>query len=170
MIDCSGPQSVGDLGFQDFHQRTLSASSSSTAKLRCYAAAVLIPTFGIPPALVGAVAASTGVCECVCVFCLGEWACLDKLPPTTNCSCLPNPPDWNRTSYGLPTPHQRGQTGLILPLALQHLTPPAVSVVGIAAVAAAVMSSCDSALLSSASIFSSNIYKRILRTTVSFWL
>lgn len=53
-------QSLGDLGFQEFHQRTLSASSSATAKLRCYAAAVLIPTFGIPPVLIGAVAASTG--------------------------------------------------------------------------------------------------------------
>lgn len=54
------PKSIGDLGFQDFHQRTLSASSSATAKLRCYAAAFLIPIFGIPPVLIGAVAASTG--------------------------------------------------------------------------------------------------------------
>lgn len=152
---------MGDLGFQDFHQRTLSASSSSTAKLRCYAAAVLIPTFGIPPALVGAVAASTGGCARVQN---------QHIRPHTDCGRFPHQPDWNRTSYGLPTPHQRGQTGLILPLALQHLTPPAVSVVGIGAVAAAVMSSCDSALLSSASIFSSNIYKRILRTTVRLWL
>ncbi|KAM9803946.1 high-affinity choline transporter 1-like [Neosynchiropus ocellatus] len=126
--------SIGDIGFQDFHQRTLSASSSYTAKLRCYAAAFLIPTFGIPPVLIGAVAAST---------------------------------DWNQTTYGLPPPHERGQTGLILPLALQHLTPPFISVVGIGAVAAAVMSSTDSALLSAASIFSSNIYRKILRTKAS---
>ncbi|XP_036979981.1 high-affinity choline transporter 1-like isoform X3 [Acanthopagrus latus] len=84
--------SIGDLGFQDFHQRTLSASTSATAKLRCYAAAFLIPTFGIPPVLVGAVAAST---------------------------------DWNLTSYGSPSPFER------------------------------------------ASIFTSNIYKTILRTQAS---
>ncbi|TNM99598.1 high-affinity choline transporter 1-like [Takifugu flavidus] len=126
--------SIGDIGFQDFHQRTLSASSSASAKLRCYAAAFLIPTFGIPPVLIGAIAAST---------------------------------DWNQTSYGFPPPFERGQTGLILPLTLHHLTPPYISVIGIGAVGAAVMSSTDSALLSSASIFSSNIYKKILRTTAS---
>ncbi|XP_059215582.1 high-affinity choline transporter 1-like [Centropristis striata] len=126
--------SIGDLGFQDFHQRTLSASSSATAKLRCYAAAFLIPTFGIPPVIIGAVAAST---------------------------------DWNQTSYGSPPPFERGQTGLILPLSLQHLTPPYISVIGIGAVAAAVMSSTDSALLAAASIFSSNIYKKNLKTKAS---
>lgn len=64
---------LGNLGLQNFHQRTLSAASSATAKITCFAAAFIVPTLGIPPILLGAVAASTSTV-------LERWRKKKKIP------------------------------------------------------------------------------------------
>ncbi|KAG9337548.1 hypothetical protein JZ751_028565 [Albula glossodonta] len=75
--------------------------------------------------------------------------------------------DWNQTSFGLPTPYEQDKAGMILPLSLEHLCPPYVFIAGIGAIAAAVMSSADSVMLSFASVSARNIYHRILRKKAS---
>jgi high affinity choline transporter 7 len=65
--------------------------------------------------------------------------------------------DWNQTAYGQPhiLPEDRSLT---LPLVYFHLTPVAVSFVGLGAVSAAVMSSTDSSILSASSMFACNVF------------
>ncbi|XP_046558678.1 high-affinity choline transporter 1-like [Haliotis rubra] len=71
--------------------------------------------------------------------------------------------DWNQTGYMGEIPLTVEQMHFILPMALQYLCPMTVSILGLGAVSAAVMSSTDSSTLCTASVFTKNIYKSIIR-------
>ena len=55
---------------------------------------------------------------------------------------------------------------LVVPVVLQYLTPQWVSIFGMGAISAAVMSSADSSILSASTMFTHNIYKIIIRPKV----
>ncbi|KAK6169316.1 hypothetical protein SNE40_020394 [Patella caerulea] len=75
--------------------------------------------------------------------------------------------DWNQTAYNGTIPLPAEKMSYILPLVLQYLCPLPVSIIGMGAIAAAVMSSADSSILSSASVFTKNIYVQLIRTKAS---
>jgi len=123
----------GGIPWQVYFQRVLSAKTARQAQLLSFVAAAGCMFMAIPAVLIGAIGAST---------------------------------DWSQTTYktdGNSTKVNATDASNILPLVMHHLTPTAVSVIGLGAVSAAVMSSADSSILSVSSLFTHNIYKKIFR-------
>ncbi|XP_032776647.2 high-affinity choline transporter 1 [Daphnia magna] len=75
--------------------------------------------------------------------------------------------DWSIATNGSINVTAEENGKIILPLVLQYLTPAWVSYVGLGAVSAAAMSSADSSMLSSSSMFARNIYQAIFFPLVS---
>ncbi|NWR66614.1 SC5A7 protein, partial [Bucorvus abyssinicus] len=94
---------------------------------------------------------------------LSGLGCFSMAIPSVIIGAVAASTDWNQTSYGLPSPLERGESAMILPLVLHYLCPAYISIAGLGAIAAAAMSSADSALLSAGSMFAHNIYRKILR-------
>ncbi|NXN12124.1 SC5A7 protein, partial [Indicator maculatus] len=94
---------------------------------------------------------------------LSGLGCFSMAIPSVLIGAVAASTDWNQTSYGLPSPLERGESAMILPLVLHYLCPAYISIAGLGAIAAATMSSADSALLSASSMFAHNIYRKILR-------
>ncbi|NWW74424.1 SC5A7 protein, partial [Climacteris rufus] len=105
--------------------------------------------------------ASTGQARLISY--LSGLGCFAMAIPSVLIGAVAASTDWNQTSYGLPSPFERGESAMILPLVLYHLCPAYISIAGLGAIAAAAMSSADSALLSAGSMFAHNIYRKILR-------
>merc|ERR1711972_1072894 len=68
---------------------------------------------------------------------------------------------------GYPLCTERTPTKVVLPLALQYLTPKAVAFFGLGAVSAAVMSSTDSSMLSASTMIARNFYQKVIRPNCS---
>ncbi|ELT96417.1 hypothetical protein CAPTEDRAFT_120487 [Capitella teleta] len=87
--------------------------------------------------------------------------CIIMSIPSVIIGAIGKSTDWNATGYSsfgtVPIPAEDYK--LILPLVLNFLTPGPVAVIGLGAVSAAVMSSVDSSVLSSGSMFARNVYK-----------
>lgn len=84
--------------------------------------------------------------------------CVLMAIPAVMIGCVGIAADWSATAAGEPP-----ENALVLPYVLKYLTPPVIATVGLGAVAAAVMSSVDSSILSASSMFVWNIYRSQLR-------
>ncbi|RUS70085.1 hypothetical protein EGW08_022149 [Elysia chlorotica] len=74
--------------------------------------------------------------------------------------------DWSNTTFGV-SPVGTNQSSLILPLVIHEFTPELVSLLGLGAISAAVMSSMDSSVLATSSMFTHNIYHEMFRLNAS---
>ena len=91
--------------------------------------------------------------------------CLILSVPPIVIGAIAKATNWELTQYGRDIPEENQK--LVLPLVLRYLCPAWVSMIGLGSVAAAVMSSADSSILSASSMFSRNVYKLIFRPNAS---
>lgn len=89
---------------------------------------------------------------------LAACGCLLLAIPPTLLGAVGATVDWNSAARVAPP-----EGPMVLPYVLRYLTPAPVALLGLGAVAAAVMSSVDSSFLSAASMFSWNVYRPLLR-------
>lgn len=133
-IDVACMLIFGGIPWQVYFQRVLSAKSARHAQLLSFVAAAGCVVMAVPSVLIGAIASATR---------------------------------WNETSYASEptnsTMLKSSDIPDVLPIVLQHLTPVAVSVIGLGSVSAAVMSSADSSILSVSSVLLHNVYQKIFR-------
>ncbi|KAI1707644.1 sodium:solute symporter family domain-containing protein [Ditylenchus destructor] len=126
--------------FQGYFQRVLSSRTSETAQRISFVAGLGCIIMAIPAALIGAIARNT------------DWRLTEYFPWSNGIKSAFIPVD---------------QTSMVVPLVFQYLTPKWVSIIGLGAISAAVMSSVDSCVLSSASMFAHNIWKVTIRPHAS---
>lgn len=93
---------------------------------------------------------------------LAGLVCLLAAVPAVAIGVLGHAADWN--ALGHPAPPDAAST---LPWVVRYLTPPWIATIGLGAVAAAVMSSTDSSILSASSMAAWNVYRPLFQPRVS---
>ena len=93
---------------------------------------------------------------------MGGIGCLLMAVPAVLIGVIGANTDWTQTSAS-----QTPDAAMVLPYVLRYLTPEFIAIVGLASIAAAVMSSVDSSLLSAASMFTWNVFRPLLSRTPS---
>jgi high affinity choline transporter 7 len=86
------------------------------------------------------------------------WVSIAAAIPAIAIGVIGNVASW--TDFGVDPP---AEAALILPYVVRYLTNPIVATIALGASAAAVMSSVDSALLSSSSLFAWNVYRPLIK-------
>jgi len=126
---------LGGIPWQGYFQRVLSASSDNSAKILSFCGAIGTTILVIPPVVIGASAK------------IADWSLTSLANMDMSKSELDG---WLLTNKRA-----------ILPLSLEEFTPTVVGYFGLGSVAAAVMSSIDSSMLSGASMLTANIIQEI---------
>jgi high affinity choline transporter 7 len=93
---------------------------------------------------------------------IGAVGCLLMAVPAIVLGAVGAVADWSSTGV-----EPSEQPAMVLPYVLRYLTPPMVATIGLGAVAAAVMSSVDSSILSASSMFAWNVYRPLVRPGAS---
>ncbi|KAK3085638.1 hypothetical protein FSP39_006486 [Pinctada imbricata] len=98
---------------------------------------------------------------------IGTFMATLMLIPPTLIGIAGSAADWNMTSFETSGNLTSDQLAAILPMSVRYLCPTAVSVVGLGAISASVMSSADSLVLATGSVFAKNIYNTLFRPKAS---
>ncbi|MEE9372400.1 MAG: sodium:solute symporter family protein [Saprospiraceae bacterium] len=93
---------------------------------------------------------------------IAGFVCILAAIPASMIGMIGTVTDW--AALGLPIPNSSSS---ILPHVMRHLTPPLIGAIGLGAIAAAVMSSVDSSILSAASMTSWNVYRPLIKPDIS---
>ncbi|XP_049520832.1 high-affinity choline transporter 1-like [Dermacentor silvarum] len=139
-----------------YFQRVLSTATVFEAQMLSYVSAVGCLMFAVPPILI----ASTSRHSSKFMFSYFEWVRLVELS-------LGHCADFTAAGYPGPASLKPQDQASVLPFAIRYLCPGVVSVMGMAAVVGAVMSSADSSALSASTLVTRNVYQALFKTAAS---